>query len=96
VITECICIYKQYFLIENHIMNNNNNNKVNDKQQRQIQRSYPFERFASVRSFTGFNFLNKDPSRIVYVADTNGQFNVWRQRSSLSSDGEPYTSYLIN
>ena len=73
----------------------NNNNNVNDKQQRQIQRSYPFERFASVRSYTGFDFFKKDPSWIVYVADTNGQFNVWRQRSSLSSDGEPYTSYQL-
>lgn len=79
-VTERICIYKQYSLIEKHIMNNNDNNynKANDKQQRQIQRSYPFERFASVRSYTGFDFLKKDPSWIVYVADTNGQFNVWR------------------
>jgi len=75
-----------------HIMNNN---KVNDKQQRQIQRSYPFERFASVRSYTGFDFLKKDPSWIVYVADTSGQFNVWRQRSILGSDGEPYASYQL-
>ena len=55
------------------------NNKVNDKQQRQIPRPYPFERFASVRSYTGFDFLKKDPSWLIYVADTTGQFNVWRQ-----------------
>jgi hypothetical protein len=50
-------------------------NKVNDKQQQQGR--YPFERFASVRSYTGFDFLNTDPSWIIYIADTNGQFNVW-------------------
>lgn len=73
-----------------------NNNKVNDKQQqRQIQRPYPFERFASVRSYTSFDFLKKDPSWLIYIADTSGQFNVWRQRSILGSDGEPYTSYQL-
>ena len=71
------------------------NNEANDKRQRQIQRPYPFERFASVRSYTGFDFLKNDPSWIVYIADTSGQFNVWRQRSILGSDGEPYASYQI-
>lgn len=73
----------------------NNNNKVNDKEQRQIQRPYPFERFASVRSYTSFDFLKNDPSWLIYIADTSGQFNVWRQRSILGSDGEPYTSYQL-
>jgi dipeptidyl aminopeptidase/acylaminoacyl peptidase len=59
------------------------------------QRPYPFERLASVRSYTGFDFLKKDPSWLIYIADTNGQFNVWRQRSSLSSNGEPYASYQL-
>jgi dipeptidyl aminopeptidase/acylaminoacyl peptidase len=71
-------------------------NKLDDKpQQQQQQGRYPFERFASVRSYTGFDFLRKDPSWIIYIADTNGQFNLWRQRSSLSSDGEPYASYQL-
>jgi Prolyl oligopeptidase family len=76
-------------------------NKLDDKQQQQQQRQqqqqgqYPFERFASVRSYTGFDFLKKDPSWIIYIADTNGQFNLWRQRSSLSSNGEPYASYQL-
>jgi dipeptidyl aminopeptidase/acylaminoacyl peptidase len=59
------------------------------------QQPYPFERFASVRSYTGFEFLKKDPSWIIYIADTSGQFNLWRQRSSLGSDGEPYASYQL-
>jgi dipeptidyl aminopeptidase/acylaminoacyl peptidase len=69
-------------------------NKLADKQQQQ-QGRYPFERFASVRSYTGFDFLKKDPSWIIYIADTNGQFNLWRQRYKLSSDGEPYASYQL-
>jgi hypothetical protein len=64
----------------------NDNNK---KQQ------YPFERFASIRRYTGFDFFKKDPSWILYIADTNGQFNLWRQRSTLSSEGEPYASYQL-
>src|SRR5919199_370013 len=69
-------------------------NKVYN-QKEQAQRRYPFERFASVRSYTGFDFLKNDPSWLIYIADTNGQFNVWRQRSSLSSDGEAYTCYQL-
>jgi prolyl oligopeptidase PreP (S9A serine peptidase family) len=72
------------------------NKGYNSKQQRQEpQRLYPFERFASVRSYTGFDFVKKDPSWLIYIADTNGQFNIWRQRSSLSFDGEPYASYQL-
>jgi dipeptidyl aminopeptidase/acylaminoacyl peptidase len=69
------------------------NNVYNQKEQ--AQRRYPFERFASVRSYTGFDFLKKDPSWLIYIADTNGQFNIWRERSSLSSDGEAYASYQL-
>ena len=69
-------------------------NKVYN-QKEQAQRRYPFERFASVRSYTGFDFLKEDPSWLIYIADTNGQFNVWRQRSSLSSDGKAYASYQL-
>jgi dipeptidyl aminopeptidase/acylaminoacyl peptidase len=69
------------------------NNVYNQKEQ--AQRRYPFERFASVRSYTGFDFLKKDPSWLIYIADTNGQFNIWRERSSLSSDDEAYASYQL-
>ena len=75
--------------------NNNNNNKVNDKQQHQLRRLYPFERFAAVRIYTGFDFLKNNPSWIAYIANTSGQFNIWRQRSMLGSDGEPYSSYQL-
>jgi hypothetical protein len=71
------------------------NKLYNNKQRQQRQKPYPFERFASVRSYTGFDFLKKDPSWLIYIADTNGQFNVWRQRSTLSSDGEAYASYQL-
>jgi hypothetical protein len=72
-----------------------NNIYNHNEQQLQAQRQYPFERFASVRSYTGFDFLKKDPSWLIYIADTNGQFNVWRQRSNLSFDGERYASYQL-
>ena len=70
-------------------------NRVDDKLQQQKQGKYPFERFASVRSYSGFDFLKMDPSWIIYIADTSGQFNLWRQRSTLSSDGQPYASYQL-
>jgi dipeptidyl aminopeptidase/acylaminoacyl peptidase len=69
-------------------------NKVYN-QKEQARRLYPFKRFASVRSYTGFDFLKNDPSWLIYIADTNGQFNIWRQRSSLSSDDEAYASYQL-
>jgi len=70
-------------------------NRLNNKRQRQQQGLYPFERFASVTSYTGFDFLTEDPSWIIYIADTNGQFNLWRQRSTLGSESEPYSSYRL-
>ena len=57
--------------------------------------NYPFERFASIRRYSNFDFFHKDPSWILYIADINGQFNLWRQRSCLSSEGEPYASYQL-
>ena len=69
-------------------------NRPNNKLQRE-QGLYPFERFAAVTSYTGFDFLTKDPSWIIYIADTNGQFNLWRQRSTLGAEGEPYSSYRL-
>jgi len=68
---------------------------MNNELQRQQHVRYPFERFASVTSYTGFDFLTNDPSWIIYIADTNGQFNLWRQRSTLSSEEEPYASYRL-
>jgi Tol biopolymer transport system component len=61
------------------------------------QLQYPFDRFASIRRYTSFDFLKQDPSHIIYVADTNSQFNLWRQRIILSSehDDEPYASYQL-
>ena len=38
-------------------INNNDNNRDNDKQQCQLQRLYPFERFAAVRSYTGWTIM---------------------------------------
>ncbi|HJT85787.1 MAG TPA: S9 family peptidase [Nitrososphaeraceae archaeon] len=57
--------------------------------------NYPFERFASIRRNSSFDFFNKDPSWILYVSDINGQFNLWRQRSYLSHEGETYASHQL-
>jgi hypothetical protein len=46
-------------------------NRVYDKRHRQQQGKYPFERFASVRSYSGFDFLKMDPSWIIYITDTS-------------------------
>jgi hypothetical protein len=70
-----------------------------------IDKQYTFDRFAAIRRYTGFDFLRRReplPSSslwITYIADTNGQFNLWRQRSSLSQDyndgSEPYASHQL-
>jgi Tol biopolymer transport system component len=57
--------------------------------------NYPFERFASIRRYNSFDFFNKDPSWILYISDTSGQFNLWRQRSYLNPENEPYSSYQL-
>ena len=62
------------------------------------QLEYPFDRFASIRRYNDFDFLKQDPSWIIYIADTNGQFNLWRQRSALSQESagsEPYASFQL-
>ncbi|MGB6529073.1 MAG: hypothetical protein WBF33_13275 [Candidatus Nitrosopolaris sp.] len=62
------------------------------------QSEYPFDRFASIRRYSSFDFLKKDPSWIIIIADTNGQFNLCRQRCTLiQEDGgsEPYASYQL-
>ncbi len=68
---------------------------VNNFNKKHQQRQYPFERFASIRRFTGFDFLKINPSWMLYISDTNGQFNLWRQRSTLSPDGEQYAPYQL-
>lgn len=72
----------------------------------QIDKQYPFDRFAAIRRYTGFDFLKRrellpSSSWIIYIADTNGQFNLWRQHSSLSQeyndDGrEPCASHQLS
>jgi dipeptidyl aminopeptidase/acylaminoacyl peptidase len=59
------------------------------------QQQYPFERFASIIRYTGFDFLNINPKWMIYISDANGQFNLWRQRSTLSPDGEQYAPNQI-
>ncbi|MEJ7642669.1 MAG: prolyl oligopeptidase family serine peptidase [Candidatus Nitrosocosmicus sp.] len=68
---------------------------MNNFNKRQQQQQYPFERFAAIRRFTGFDFLKTNPFWMLYIADTNGQFNLWRQRSTLSPDGEQYAAYQL-
>jgi dipeptidyl aminopeptidase/acylaminoacyl peptidase len=42
------------------------------------ERRYPFERFAAIRRFMGFDFLG-DGSHIIYSTNISGQFNLWAQ-----------------
>jgi dipeptidyl aminopeptidase/acylaminoacyl peptidase len=68
------------------------------KANKQQQSEYPFDRFASIRRYSGFDFLKKDPSWIIYIADTNGQFNLWRQRCTLGQEdgiSEAYSPYQL-
>jgi dienelactone hydrolase/Tol biopolymer transport system component len=64
--------------------------------QEKHNQQYPFERFASVRAYTNFNFVRTDPSWIIYIADTSGQYNLWRQRADLSpTNSEPYAPHQL-
>ncbi len=66
------------------------------KNNQEKHQRYPFERFASVRTYTSFNFLKTDPSSIIYIADTSGQYNLWRQRADLSPiNGERYAPHQL-
>ncbi len=62
-------------------------NYVKSRQQKQKQQ-YPFERFASIRRYTDFDFLKKNNDWIVYVSDINGQFNLWRHHYIFTSKQE--------
>ncbi|MDQ4074244.1 MAG: prolyl oligopeptidase family serine peptidase, partial [Thermoproteota archaeon] len=59
---------------------------------KQQKEQYPFERFASIRRYTGFDFLQKDNDWILSISDTNGQFNLYRYRYIMNSKGEPECS----
>jgi hypothetical protein len=49
-----------------------------------------------VRTYTNFNFLKTDPSWIIYISYTNGQYNLWRQRADISPiNGEQYASHQL-
>ncbi|MGB6527041.1 MAG: hypothetical protein WBF33_02940 [Candidatus Nitrosopolaris sp.] len=68
------------------------------KANKQQQSEYPFDRFVAIRRYSGFDFLKKDPSWIIYIADTNGQFNLWRQRCTLGQEdgiSEAYSPYQL-
>ncbi len=67
----------------------------NDKQQKKQKKQYPFERFASIRRYTDFDFFKKDHSWILCISDTNGQFNLWRHHSNVTSYGEQCSSYPL-
>ncbi len=69
-------------------------NSISSKQQKQKQQ-YPFERFAAIRRYTDFDFLKKEPDWILYVSDTNGQFNLWRHSSTFTSNDGQYSSYPL-
>ncbi len=62
-------------------------NSIKSRQQKQKQQ-YPFERFASIRRYTDFDFLKKNNDWIVYVSDINGQFNLWRHNYIFTSKQE--------
>jgi len=68
---------------------------IKSSNKKQHHQQYPFERFASIRRYTGCDFLTIDPSWMLYISDTNGQFNLWRQRSALSPDGEQYAPHQL-
>lgn len=46
---------------------------------------YPYERFAAIRRYVDFGFL-RDSDWMVYVCDTSGQFNIWKQKSDVHDD----------
>jgi dipeptidyl aminopeptidase/acylaminoacyl peptidase len=56
---------------------------------------YPIERFISIRRYSTFDFLRQDSSWIIYAADLNGQFNLWRQRSYLSPEEDYYAPHQL-
>jgi dipeptidyl aminopeptidase/acylaminoacyl peptidase len=49
---------------------------------------YSFECFSSIRRYSTFDFLNIDPSWMIYITDISGQYNLWRQRAYVDSHEE--------
>ena len=72
-------------------------NSISSKQHRP-NHQFPFERFASSSRYTDFEFLKKDNDWIMYISDINGQFNLWRYNSNLTSEGQcapyPLTNFI--
>ena len=56
----------------------------------------PFERFASSIRYTDFDFFKKDNDWIMYISDINGQFNLWRLNSNLTSEVQCFPYPLTN
>src|SRR5215211_304174 len=41
---------------------------------------YSYNDFASFIHYTFFDFFKHDPSWMIYISDTNGQYNLWKQK----------------
>ncbi len=64
--------------------------------QNKPSQQFPFERFASTSRYTDFDFLKKDNDWIMYISDINGQFNLWRHNSNLTSEVQCFPYPLTN
>lgn len=66
--------------------------KFISREQNKQKQSHPFERFASSIRFTGFDFNKINNDWIIYLSDTNGQFNLWRYNINATFDcqSSPY------
>jgi hypothetical protein len=66
------------------------------------KKQYPFERFASIRRFADFDFMQKNNDWILTISDTNGQFNLFRDHYNINTKGEqqcssyPLTNFVDN
>ena len=54
-------------------------------------RTYGFEQFAAIRSYSGLTF-SPDGQHVAYTTNTSGQFNVWRQPVHPADGGSPLMS----
>mgnify|MGYP000663309103 CR=1 FL=1 len=53
---------------------------------------YPYERYIAIRRYLDCTFL-MDSNWVVYICDTSGQFNLWKQRSYVGD--EPYQAHQL-
>ncbi len=91
----------EYICIASNILNKDMAYSDRNKKNKQ-KTQYPFERFASIRRYIDFDF--KNPSWMLHVSDTNGQFNLWRQSYALTIEGSqgsqcssyPLTNFVDN